>query len=95
MEEETKHIVLVFETLNSLSYWFSYMTNYLRKNEVLLNVFRSTRSMMFKNQVVKFVVKNESIARYVKGRRNLSIIGGIEYDFEKDFEGTFNKIFKI
>lgn len=92
MDRDTKNIILIFPTYNSLRYWFNYIRNYSLDNEIEIKVYNITKMMYYKNAVIYFVIKEENIYPFLLGRRNIKLYSNAENDFELNFEYKLKEI---
>lgn len=92
MDRDTKNIILIFPTYNSLRYWFNYIKKYSADNKIEIKTYTVTKMMCYKNIAIFFVTKNENIYTFLLGRRNIKLYSNAENDFELNFEYKLKEI---
>lgn len=90
-------IILIFQYLNPLRYWFEYTIKYLKKEGYTnFKYNRDTYDIIINNLPIKFRIDPErqgrSIEFYHIGYRNPKVLEYAEFAFEKNFERTFKKL---
>ena len=58
IEPEAKF--LIFNTYNSLQYWYNYIKHFLKENKVYGNVFDKDRTIVVNGSILKFIVNNSN-----------------------------------
>lgn len=90
---ETKDILLIFNSCNSLKYWLHYVLSYLKENDIIFNCTYYSNQIIVKNRIIKFMIYDKDrIELYKKGRRNILEYHDVEYLFEKRFDDMMKEI---
>lgn len=84
--------VLVFKNINSLKYWFKYVVNYFKINDIDAKVDLNRKEIQINEDVLLFKTENEIDERFRAGRHNTGYYTNLEKRFEKDFIRTLGVI---
>lgn len=84
--------VLVFKNINSLKYWFKYVVNYLKINDIDAKADLNRKEIHISEDVLLFKTENEIDERFRAGRHNTGYYTNLEKRFEKDFTRTLGVI---
>lgn len=84
--------VLVFKNINSRNYWFKYVVNYFKINDIDAKANLNCKEIQINEDVLLFKTENEIDERFRAGRHNTGYYTNLEKRFEKDFIRTLGVI---
>ena len=84
MEDER---ILVFSNYNTLNYWFKYIINFLKDNNIKCRVYKLNKEIIINDIKLIFIPEYKRITTMI-GRYTSKIFG----DLEKDFIETLKEI---
>lgn len=92
IEPEAKF--LIFNTYNSLQYWYNYIKHFLKENKVYGNVFDKDRTIVVNGSILKFIVNNSNffVQKELIGWHKAQLYYDAEYLLEKDFYKMLEEI---
>ena len=88
MEDER---ILVFSNYNTLNYWFKYIINFLKDDNIKCRVHTFNKEIMINNIKLIFIPQYKKIGTMM-GRYTSKIFGDLEESLEKDFIETLKEI---
>ena len=93
-------IIITFRYLRGLNYWFKYAVRYLKEqgctNFKAKYTEGSGRNIIINDLPIEFIIDPDEQRKPIElcytGYRNPKFLRYAEFAFEKDFEGTFEKL---
>ena len=83
--------ILIFLNYHTLNYWFKYIVNFLKDNNIKCKVYRFDKEIIINNIKLVFIPEYNRI-RTIMFRHTSKIFGDLEESLEKDFIETLKEI---
>jgi len=93
IEPEVKF--LIFNTYNSLQYWYNYIKHFFKENKIYANIFDKDRTIVvFNGSILKFIVNNSNsfMQKELRGWHKSQLYYDAEFLLEKDFYKMLKEI---